>query len=651
MPGPGGTRGPTRRPRIGPRDRARLGALLLAALACGPRGLPPRPETPPPRRAYTPTELSAAVDVAEVAIAPGGDEIAFVSDRSGAYELWVLRLADGTPSGEPLQRTHEGETVSGLAYARDGRSLVFQRDRGGDERPDLFLLRRDAGEPEALTRTPLAEQGARFSPDGSRLAFVADPDRPFRMNVHVMDLATRATRQLTRDPADVLAPRWSLDGRTLVATATPDGQRGQLVVIDVASGAERRIPPPVEGGIAWPVGFLPGGALVALATNAEGFAQLATLDLASRRFTFVGPGDHDVESADVAENGLVLYSRNVRGESEVALLSPERNEPLPVQGGVVRDLAVDADGRTRAVVVEESNRPPEILVLEDTQIANALPASAGSVRLHDLAQAERLEVVAPDGLRLDVFVWRPPVARLGSPPPAIVWPHGGPESQTRAEFSPTFQALAEAGFAVVAPNYRGSSGYGRAFLDRNNHDWGGGDLGDLLAAVDALAAAGAIDPARVGIGGGSYGGYLTLRAITAAPARFHAAVDMYGMADLVFDYRLTEDRFGTWYETEMGTPETHAELFRERSPIHALDRIRAPLLVLQGENDTNVPRAESDLVVEALRARGHPVEYVIYPDEGHGFLRRENRIDALERTVAFFVRWLGNRPTSSRRSS
>jgi dipeptidyl aminopeptidase/acylaminoacyl peptidase len=591
------------------------------------------------------------VDISEVAIAPDGDEIAFVSDRSGAYELWTLALVGGAAPGEPVQRTHEGDSVSGVSYSPDGRSLVFARDRDGDERPDLYLLRRDASAPEALTRTPLAEQGARFSPDGTRLAFVSDPDRPFRMNVHVMDLATRATRKLTRDPTDVLSPRWARDGSTLVATATPDGQRGELVVIDVESGKERRLAPPARNGIAWPIEPVPSGALLAIATNAQGFAELAAVDLATGAARFLGPGDLDVDASDVAADGTALYAGNRRGESEIALRLPAAAAAATLwRGGVVRDLAIARRAPVAAVVVEESSRPPEVrlVALPGGAITTAVPAHLEGVDPGELGRAERVEVIGAGGLPIDVFVWRPRVARLGSPPPAVVWPHGGPESQTRAEFSPTFQALAEAGFVVVAPNYRGSSGYGRAFLDANNRDWGGGDLGDLLASVDALAGRGELDPARVGIGGGSYGGYLTLRAITAAPDRFHAAVDMYGMPDLVFDYRLTEDRFGTWYETEMGTPETHAELFRERSPIHALDRVRAPLLVLQGANDTNVPRAESDLVVEALRARGHPVDYRVYEGEGHGFMRRANRIDALERTVAFFVRWLGEPARASR---
>jgi dipeptidyl aminopeptidase/acylaminoacyl peptidase len=142
--------------------------------------------------------------------------------------------------------------------------------------------------------------------------------------------------------------------------------------------------------------------------------------------------------------------------------------------------------------------------------------------------------------------------------------------------------------------------------------------------------------------GGSFGGYLTLRALTAVPDVFQAAVEMFGMPDLAEDYRLTRDRFGSWYATEMGDPVHDAALFRERSPIHSLDRVRAPLLVLQGEDDTNVPRAESDRLVDALRRRGQPVEYVVYPGEGHGFTHRESNVDALTRTVAFFTRYLGN---------
>jgi dipeptidyl aminopeptidase/acylaminoacyl peptidase len=615
------------------------GACFFAAFAalasCGP--LPP----------YGARDLADAAKIDEVEIAPDATEIAFVWDRSGTPELWTAELRGGG-AATPVQRTHLRERVYDLEYSASG-DLVFAADHGGDERGDLWILRSDARAPALLARTDLAEAQASFSPDGSSLVFVADPDRSFRFDVMAMELATGSIRRLTREKQNVRSPRWSPDGRTIVSTVTPDDQKGELLAIDVASGAVRRIPAPRPEAILWPVEFLPDGLLLAATLNEEGFAQLCTVDLASGGVAEVGPGDWDVEQAAVApRSGRVVLARNVRGESELLATDGaglRRGDPparLAVEG-VVTSIAIDREGHRALIVRETSTSPPELLVVDlpKGRVSTAVEAGWGELDAARLSRAELRSFKSDDGTRIDAWVWRPPVPRLGSPPPAVVQVHGGPGSQVRPSFSPEAHALAQAGFLVVAPNYRGSSGYGRAFQDLNNKDWGGGDLEDLLAVVQALGRAGEIDGARVGITGESYGGYMTLRAITAAPEVFAAAVELYGMPDLVEDYRLTEDRFGSWYETEMGTPATHADLFRERSPIHSLDRVRAPLLVLQGANDTNVPKAESDLVVEALRRAGRPVEYVVYENEGHGFTRRETRLDAMARTVEFFVRHLG----------
>lgn len=617
-------------------------AVHLAALACGPG---PRVPAPAARPAYSSAELAEVVSVAEVAVAPDGSEISFTSDRSGAYELWTVSLGD--TGAIPRQRTRAREFVSGIVYSPDGSLLIFEMDSGGDERTDLWMLRRGAGEPERLTDTPTAENSVRFSPDGSRIAFASDPDREFRFDVHAMDLGSGAVARLTRGEINVLDPVWSADGRTIVAVRTPDDQVGEIVVIDSAAGAERSLAPPLDGGIAWPIDFLPDGRLLATATNDAGFLQIALVDVASGRVEYAGSAEWDVEHAVAADDGAVVFSRNVRGESEVAIaaaggLGAPR---VLLRGGVVEDMAVDRAGTVVAVARETSRGPTEVLAIDAATGAArvVVPATLGAVDVSLLAEAALREFYGFDGTGIDAFVWAPPVERLGAPPPAVVHVHGGPNSQTRGRFYPQIQALAEAGFLVLSVNYRGSTGYGRAFEDLNNRDWGGGDLRDIIAVVDALAAAGEIDPSRVGIMGASYGGYMTLRAVTAAPDVWSAAVDMYGMPDLLEDYRMTEDRFGTWYLTEMGDPAQHEDLYRDRSPIHALDRVRAPLLVFQGENDTNVPRAQSDAAVAALRERGLAVEYVVYPDEGHGFTRRENRLDCMARTVEFLLRHLGGR--------
>jgi dipeptidyl aminopeptidase/acylaminoacyl peptidase len=613
-------------------------SLVFATFACNPGGIQPK------RSPYTAADLAQVANISEVAIAPDGDEIAYVSDRSGAFELWT---ASQTIKGwESRQRTTMKERVSGLAYG-PGSELVFCVDHGGDERNDLWLLRRNANAPELIARTSVAEDGPDFSPDGRSLVYVADPDRPFRFNVMIRDIARGTVRQLTHEPINVIEPRWSRDSLTIVATVTPDDQKGDLMVIDVRSGRQRRIHPPRPDGILTPVDFLPDGLLLVLTTNGRGFMQLATVDLRNGKTSFVGPGDWDVEYAAVAQrSGTVLISRNIRGESEVLEFSDGWSRTTLVsKGGVVQGLSIDAAGKRRVLLSESSTNPSTVdLHEQDRAKVTIISPGMGSVNGALLGSARRETVTSFDGRAIDTFVWQPPVPRLNSPPPVVVIVHGGPNNQIHAEFAPQAQALAEAGFVVFAPNYRGSSGYGREFEDLNNKDWGGGDLKDIIAVIEHYKRQGSIDGQRVGIMGGSYGGYMTLRAITAAPQVWAAAVEMYGMPDLVEDYKITKDRFGSWYETEMGTPETHGDLFRDRSPIHGLAGVRAPLMVLQGANDTNVPRAESELIVSALKKRGSPVEYVVYPNEGHGFTHRENRLDAMTRVVTFFTKHLG-KPT------
>jgi dipeptidyl aminopeptidase/acylaminoacyl peptidase len=609
--------------------------LIAAAAGCSPRATRHMDRAP-----YTAADLARVANLYEVAIAPAGDEVAYVSDSSGALELWTAnRTKDGWQS---RRRTALKEMVSEISYGSNS-DIVFCVDHGGDERNDLWILRKNASAPEQITRTSISEESPRFSPDGRRLVFTADNKRPFNFNVMVRDIEGGTARLLTDESVSVIDPVWNRDGSIIVATRTPDSQKGDLVVVEVKSGHKRIIQPPRPDGILLPVGFMPDGHLLALSTNSRGFMQLAMVDLGTGQSTFVGPGDWDVTQAAVAEDeGSVLIVRNVRGESELLEFKGDWNRlNIIARGGVVGDVAVDRDGSRRLIMCENSTHSASVDLLEKNIRVPIVPPAMGSVDGARLSEACLEAVKSFDGRAIDVYVWKPPVSRLGNPPPAVVAVHGGPDDQSVAEFAPQQQALAEAGFVVLAPNYRGSSGYGREFLDLNNKDWGGGDLRDILAVVDYFSRQRVIDGNRVGIMGGSYGGYMTLRAITAAPQAWAAAVDLYGMPDLAEDYRLTRDRFGSWYETEMGTPEKDAALFRDRSPIHRLARVRAPLMVFQGENDTNVPKPESDLVVETLRKNGRPVEYVVYPDEGHGFTHRQNRIDAMTRTVGFFVRCMG----------
>jgi dipeptidyl aminopeptidase/acylaminoacyl peptidase len=612
------------------------------------------------RRPYTAEQLTLVRNTAECRLSPDGGTVAFVSDVTGAPELWTIPAKGGWPT----QLTSLNERVGDVYWSPDGKWLVFTSDYGGNERRDLYRVPAGGGAVEKLTDTLLSESEPRPSPDGKRLAFVADPDAEFDFQLHVMDLETRKVTRLTKEAVKVGSPLWSPDGRTIAVTRSGDDQKGDLLLIDAATGAKVAVAPPVKGTILWPGEFAPDGkSLAVIATNAAGFDQLALVKLADPAGAgqppqpvgepkFIGPADWDVSEPRWRKDGL-WFLRNEGGATSLCLLkSPEAKwETVLPARGMIHTLSTDATGGRLALLREDVTRPADVWLM-DTTPEKGTPAESlrqvtfsllGGVKPDELSTGEMVAYESFDRTKIHALLVKPKVARLGSPPPAVVYVHGGPSAQQTLSFSPRIQLLAEQGFAVIAPNYRGSTGYGRAFEDANNKDWGGGDLKDLVAAVKHFGGTGDIDPKRVGITGGSYGGYMTLMALAREPDVFAAGAEYYGMPDLVMDYLLTKSRFGDWYETEMGNPKRDAALFRERSPLVYLDDIKAPLLIFQGANDSNVPKAESDLLVAVLKELKKPYEYVVYDNEGHGFTRRRNVLDSSRRTAEFFVKHLGKK--------
>jgi dipeptidyl aminopeptidase/acylaminoacyl peptidase len=615
-----------------------------------------------PRTAYTPEQLSLIRTTTECKISPDGKTVAFTSTITGATELWTVPAVGGWPS----QLTNLNENLSDISWSPDGRWIFFASDYGGNERPDLFRVPSAGGRVEKFTQGKLAHNEPRLSPDGSRLAFTADPDEPFVFQLNVMDLKTRKVSRLTREKVKVQQVVWSPDGKTIAVNRSGDEQKGELLLVDAATGTIQVIRPPGKDNNLVPARFSPvGKALLATARNENGFLQMAVIKLKSSAtagtppepdgpLAFIGPSDWDVVWARWTKDGI-YFIRNEGGAAGLSFMSDPTGPAkrlLPADSWVAQ-VSLDEAGRHLAVLRGDVSRPPDVWVMSNSlkarndngrhnpvlkQITLSL---MGGVRSEKLSQGEFVTYKSFDGKPIHALVLKPRAPRLGSPPPAVVYVHGGPNGQITQSFRTIYHVLTEAGFVVIAPNYRGSTGYGKPFEDANNLDWGGGDLKDVVAAVKHFAARGDIDPKRVGITGGSYGGYLTLMALGRTPNIWKAGVELYGMPDLVMDYYLAKTRFADWYHTEMGNPKTHAALYRERSPLMYLDDIKAPLLVFQGAGDTNVPKPESDLLVAMLRQLKKDYQYIVYPDEGHGFTRRKNLLDYYRRTTDFFTTKLG----------
>jgi dipeptidyl aminopeptidase/acylaminoacyl peptidase len=265
-------------------------------------------------------------------------------------------------------------------------------------------------------------------------------------------------------------------------------------------------------------------------------------------------------------------------------------------------------------------------------------AQAG-IKLNEMVRPQLVRFRAHDDLELSGWLYHP--AQGQSVRGAIVLSfHGGPEAQERPEFNPIYQSLLARGISVFAPNIRGSAGFGKTFVNLDNGALRENAIKDIKACVDYVIQAGVADPRRIGIMGASYGGYLVMAGLTEYPEHFAAGVDICGIVNFETFLAKTQPWMAAISRVKYGNPQTDIEMLRRLSPIHKIDRVTAPTIVLHGANDTNVPVAEAEQVVENLRQRGVPVEYVLFPDEGHGFRRTPNRIRAAVLTVSWFDRYL-----------
>ncbi len=300
------------------------------------------------------------------------------------------------------------------------------------------------------------------------------------------------------------------------------------------------------------------------------------------------------------------------------------------------------DGKSLLLSHQDTQRPSDLWVYD---LASGKPrqlsySAVAGLNPNDLPAAQLVHYKSFDGKMISAFLWMPYNLKRNGANPAVVLPHGGPTGQTFASFSATAAALASRGYVCIAPNVRGSTGYGLAFQKANYQDLGGGDLQDEVYATKFLIDTGYVDARKIGITGGSYGGFMTLMAVGKTPDVWAAGVEMYGIINWYTMLQHEDPMLQQYEKTLLGDPEKDRAVYEANSPIKYIRDEKAPLLVLQGENDIRVPKEEAEQVVEILKKEGRTVDAHYYPAEGHGFAKRENQIDALERTVAWFDKYL-----------
>jgi dipeptidyl aminopeptidase/acylaminoacyl peptidase len=580
-------------------------------------------------------------------LSPDGSEVAFSWNRSGSFEIFSAPL-----EGERIfQLTEANERSVSPRWSPDGKQLAFMRDRGGDERFDIWLVDRDGERERNLTNEPgVMHRDIEWSPDGTKLSYTANSagkDKGFA--VHVIDVKTGAKRALTDGVRDDLQPRWSPDGTLLVFSSRREDVRtnADLYVVAASGGDATRLE--TRGGIdgeSIDPRWSPDGTRISFTSDTRGRHEVAMATYAEReigRIERMTESIHDEYGAVWRPDGRALaYLHNEDGAvslRRVFAVSHADHAVSDIPGmHAWPDIGPDSD--TTAFLFSSPSRPWDVYVtreraIEARAITRSLPAT---IDPETLVEPTHVRYPGADGEDVPALLFLPYAEALRGEkiPPAIINIHGGPTSQHHREWNVATQVFVNAGFVVLEPNPRGSTGYGKKWREGNRRDWGGKDLEDIARGAAWLGGQRLADPARIGVYGVSYGGYLTLMSLALRADRFAAGVSVVGVVSWKTMVETTRGDLRDYLLRELGDPAKDADLYRERSPLTHASKIRSPLLVLQGENDPRVPRSEAEQVVKALRDAGKPHEYHVYPGEGHGFRLTENRIDALRRALDWF---------------
>jgi dipeptidyl aminopeptidase/acylaminoacyl peptidase len=580
---------------------------------------------------------------------PDAKKIVFVSNITGRNNLWLVP-ADG---GWPMQLTVSDQRQAAPAWSPDGKWIAYMSDYDGDEQWDVFLVSPKGGQVLNITNTrEIAEESPTWSPDGRYLAYMVKPKTSSVFEIDVFDTVTRKTSHLTSGTAKEkmnVGPIWSKDGKSIVYTQQhAKGTDSNIFIADLASAQSTLLTPHDGEKLYGASDVSPDGKKILITSNAgNGYDNVGVLDVASKKIDWLTEDKWEISAGNFSPDGKsVTWTANVDGSADIYIhsLASAKTTSLPLPKGVNAlggaESAFTQDGSRLLYYHNGPNAPNDAWIynLRDSSSHQVTHALLAGIPTDHMIEPQLVHYPSRDRKwTISAWLYVPHNMQRSGKNAAIVYVHGGPTAQTVNSFNRFVQHMANQGYMVIAPNYRGSTGYGKEFQQANLFDMGGGDLQDVLAAADWIKQTGYLDPRKLVIAGGSYGGYMSMMAVTKAPEVWAAAVPIVPFVNYFTEIQNEDPILREMDIATMGDPkdEKSHPLLRDRSPIFFIDQVKAPLLLLAGGNDPRCPKSETLQVVEAITKRGGVAEYKIYENEGHGFARVENQIDAYQRAANF----------------
>jgi dipeptidyl aminopeptidase/acylaminoacyl peptidase len=594
-----------------------------------------------PVKQYTMEQFLSTTSIRGASFSADESRILFSSNKTGIWNAYTVPTAGGTWT--PITTSTQDSTYAVSYFPHDDRILIT-RDQGGNELNHLYVLT-DGKERDLTPGDKLKADFVGWTHDGSAF-FVSSNERDAKFfDVYRYDSKTYQRSVFYQNTDGYFTAGVSPDGKWLALAKVNTTNDSDVFVYNADTKATKRISEHQGDANFSPSTFDPASQFLYFVTNAGGeFASLRRYRLSDGQSEGVDRADWDINGTDFSHNGRYRATTiNDDGRPRIAVVETATGKPvtLPaVPNASVAGMEFAPSESKLALYVNGDRSPNNLYVLDlkTTKLTRLTDSLSADIDPQDLVDVQTVRFKARDGMTIPNFLWQPHQATATSKAPALVWVHGGPGGQTTPGYSAILQYLANHGYVILGINNRGSSGYGKTFFAADDRKHGHEPLWDCVDGKKYLQSLDYVDPDRIAIVGGSYGGYMVLAALAFQPQEFRAGVDLFGVANWI----RTLESIPPYWEAqrkalyaEMGDPVADRKMLEEVSPLLHADLIRKPLMVLQGANDPRVLKVESDEVVAAVKKNGVPVEYIVFPDEGHGFTKKKNQIEGYTAVLRF----------------
>ncbi|WP_375756896.1 alpha/beta fold hydrolase [Corallococcus exercitus] len=627
--------------------------LLLPLLGAAPPAAPPAPKPAlaekavRPSKQYSVEQFMGSTEVVAPVFTSDGKQLLFSSNASGIFNVHSVPVGGGKPTALTRSKT---DSIRVVGVFPNDRRFLFERDQGGNEQTHIYVRTPDGKEKDL---TPMKQGVAHFlgfSRDDRAFYIMTNERDPGAMDVYRHDAKTYARTLLARNDKGFGVVAVAPDESWVALEEAITTSDGNVWRYDVATKTLKNLTPHT-GSASYRVGDIHPvtGELYVITDDGSEFTRVVRPAKEAGKWEDVEKADWDIYASTFSRSGAFRVSLvNVDAGIEVRLHDVKAGTQVPLTqlpAGMISNVVFSRDEKQLAALLETDRTSANLYVMDlaTKKTTRVTDTMSRELDPEDLVDAQVVRFKSFDGMEIPNLLYKPHQATAGNKAPALVFVHGGPGGQTSRGYNNFVQFLVNHGYVVLGINNRGSAGYGKTFFKADDQKHGKEPLRDCVEARKYLASLPYVDGAHVGIIGGSYGGYMVLAALAFHPDAFNVGVDVFGPSNWLRTLKSMPPEWGAFRQAmmqEMGDPEKQEAMLKEISPLFHADRIKKPLFVVQGANDPRVLQAESDDIVAAVKKNGVPVEYLLLPDEGHGFKKKKNEAEVDKRALEFFNRYL-----------